>query len=105
MESIINPKSSLVMELRRVLKRLMTEHDVTVAQLSRATKVPVQTLHNWVGGQPPRDVRQVKKVADHFEVSLDFLLFGAERKREIFKEFQYEINAGIFEVILRRVKK
>ena len=101
----ISPKILLDMQLSKVLKRLMTDHDVKASQLSRATKVPVQTLSNWLGGQPPRNIDQVKAIADYFRVTLDFLLYGKDKpEKEIFEQFKDEINAGVFEVILRRVK-
>lgn len=37
-------------------------------------------------------------------VGLDYLCFGIEQKESSLKDFKDEINAGIFEVLLRRVK-
>ena len=92
------------------LKQLLKRKDMTVAQLSRATAIPPQTLNNWLSGQEPRKLSQVKIVADYFGVSLDELLYKIEipEQRKIntdIREFSEEINAGIFEVVLRRVKK
>lgn len=60
-----------------------------------------------VTGQWPKSIRQVKKVADYFEVDLDYLCFGIKSKpaKNKIEELQDEINAGIFEVVLRRVRK
>lgn len=95
------------MELRTVLKRLIKENGVTITHLSRVTKVPLQTLHGWLHGSEPKSLRQVKVVADYFEVDLDYLCFGIKPKQSKphIEDFQEEINAGIFEVVLRRVKK
>ena len=96
------------MKIKRILKELLTGCDITASQLSRATKVPVQTIHNWLSGSDPRNLNQVKKIAEYFKVSIDYLCFGHDgesfKKSEI-KEYQEEINAGIFEVVLRRIKK
>lgn len=94
--------------LQTCLKRLLKEEDMTVAQLSRATKIPPQTLNNWLSGQEPRKLSQVKIIADYFEVTLDQLLYGVDpmvQKKNVISDFSDEINAGIFEVVLRRVKK
>lgn len=83
----------------------MREKDVTSAQVSRATGISKQTLSNWLNGIPAKNVVQLKKVADYFGVSVDYLCFGEEeKKKEIFKEYENEIKAGIFEVVLRKVK-
>lgn len=93
--------------LSQHLKRLLKEHDLTVAQLSRATKVPSQTLNNWLAGLEPRSMSQVKTVAKHFNLSLDELAYGEIKVNEKNKLEQYsdEIYAGVFEVVLKRVKR
>lgn len=92
--------------LAQNLKHLLKEHDITVAQLSRATKVPAQTLNNWLAGLEPRSMGQVKKIASFFNSTLDEIAYGEIKKSYENKIEQYsdEINAGIFEVVLRRKK-
>lgn len=95
------------MELKTVLRKIIKEKGLTVASLSRATKVPVQTLHGWLQGVEPKSVRQLKAVADYLGVDLDYLCFGIRPKSENNKieKLEDEINAGVFEVVLRRVKR
>ncbi len=93
--------------IKIILKKLLNEHDLTSAQLARATKLAPQTLNNWLSGQHPRNLSQVKTVADYFRVSVDYLVYGEREDNlsnvlEIYKE---DINAGLFEVILRRIRK
>lgn len=94
------------MVLKTVLRKTVREKGITVAALSRATKVPVQTLHGWLQGLEPKSVRQLKSVADYLDVDLDYLCFGIRPKSESarIEKYEDEINAGIFEVVLRRVK-
>lgn len=93
-------------QLKTNLKRILNSNKITPAQLSRATKIPPQTLNNWLSGQSPRNLDHVKKVADYFNVTIDYLLYGNEFKsNEFLEDFSEEINAGIFEVVLRRIKK
>lgn len=93
------------MVLKSKLNKLLKQHDFTIAQLSRATSVPRQTLDNWLAGQEPRSLKQVKKVATHFGISIEQLCFGEEMTKPSIEDFGEEINAGVFEVVLRRVKK
>lgn len=94
------------MELKSILKKSIKDKGITIAQLSRATKVPLQTLHGWLHGSEPKSIRQVKAVADYLGVNLDYLCFGItpEEKNHLI-EYGQEINAGVFEVVLRRIKK
>ncbi|MCT4642491.1 MAG: helix-turn-helix domain-containing protein [Bacteriovoracaceae bacterium] len=88
------------------LKHLVKNEGITMAQLARATKIAPQTINNWVAGQEPRSFNQVKKIADYFEITLDELCFGVKEEGiEKIQEYTEEINAGIFEVVLRRIKK
>lgn len=100
-----NNARTVEMDMKTILKKLITDKGVTITAVSRASKVPLQTLHGWLQGSEPKSLRQVKKVADYFEVDLDYLCFGIQPEMQSIRDFQDEINAGIFEVVLRRVKK
>lgn len=96
------------MQLKTILKKLIKQRGISVAHLSRSTKVPLQTLHGWINGSEPKSLRQVKTVADYLQVDLDYLCFGIESEKKTnfeYDDFKDEINAGVFEVVLRRIKK
>lgn len=108
----LNNKDEAVLmklELHKNLKNLLDKRGMTPSQLSRATKVPNSTIQNWLTGLEPRNLIQLKKVADFFDISVDLLVYGGKketkRDRSAISEFADEINAGTFEVVLRRVKK
>ena len=103
----LNQYTELSMELKTILKRLIKERGVSITHVSKVTKVPLQTLHGWLHGSEPKNLRQVKSVADYFEVDLDYLCFGIKPQgsRSKIEEMSEEINAGVFEVVLRRIKK
>ncbi len=88
------------MQLSKRLRELMRQHDLTVARLSKRTLIPVNTLHNWLSGQPPRNITQVKSVADFLNVSVDFLVFGKELSLEP-HTLPDLIKSGQFEIVLR----
>ena len=95
------------MRLPQILKKLLNEKDMSIAQLARATQVPAQTIHNWLCGQMPGNIMQLKRVADYFNQGLDYMCFGYDRRFSTAKEatptkLHNEINAGMYEVILRK---
>lgn len=92
--------------LQKRLKQLMKEQHLNVPRLSKLTGISRQTLSNWTAGQKPKNIEQVKTVADLFGVTIDDLCFGVRKEQsETIQEYKNEINAGVFEVVLRRVKK
>jgi transcriptional regulator with XRE-family HTH domain len=94
------------MELSKILKKLFQERGITITHVAKKTGIAQQTIHNWLSGTEPRSLTQVKKVADYFDVSVDYLCFGIRPNiKPTFEEFNEEINAGVFEVVLRRIKK
>ena len=97
----------MTIKIKTILKKLLNDHDLTAAQLARATKTPPQTINNWLSGQEPRNLNQIKVIADYFGISVDYLVYGQDEKNSkvSIEKFEDEINAGIFEVVLRRVKK
>lgn len=86
----------------------MNSNDLTLAKLSKATGVPKQTIHNWLTGIVPNNLSHVRKLAEYFNMSIEELCFGEPPKASSdinIKVFQDEINAGVFEVVLRKVKQ
>jgi transcriptional regulator with XRE-family HTH domain len=78
---------------------------MSATELSKEVDIPKSTISDWLSGTNPRNIAHVKKVADYFEVSLDYICFGETKKNTEISEYHDEINAGVFEVVLRRVKK
>ena len=92
--------------LKENLQRLMEKNALNVPRLAKLTGISKQTISNWMAGQKPKNIQQVKTVANFFGISLDYLCFGeGQEKKTKIKDYEEEINAGIFEVVLRRVKK
>lgn len=93
-------------KLKQNLKKLLHDKDMTAAQLSRATSIAPQTLNNWLSGQEPRGLIQLKKVADYFGLTIDELAFGPISKipnKYDERSIPEIINAGKFEVILKKI--
>lgn len=105
-EATLNIDRNTVVKLQETLRKLISSNGITITHLSRATKVPLQTMHGWLQGVAPKNISQVKKVADYFKITIDELCFGTKVKsdKDFLNKFENEINAGVFEVVLRRVK-
>lgn len=89
------------------LKKILTDRGMSVARLSRQTGIPAKTIYHWLGGQKPGDIEQLLRISEILQISLDRLLreHVSEKAKPRIQDFDEEINTGIFEVILRRVKK
>jgi transcriptional regulator with XRE-family HTH domain len=66
------------MRLAANLRKLMRQRDMTTKRLSDETSIPKGTLKTWLAGSAPRSLSDVRKVAQHFGVSFEFLIFGDE---------------------------
>lgn len=84
----------MTIKLKSILKGLIHEKDITAAQLARSTKIPPQTLNNWLSGQMPRNLDQLKAVADYFQVSLDYLIYGSRSKGQLSNNDAYSSNGN-----------
>jgi len=98
--SIINSPMNLKFQLEYYLER----YSINPTTLARMANVPRQNISNWLMNQKPKDVEQVKRVADVFQVSIDHLLFGDATKNQTSKNGEQEWISGTFEVRIRKVK-
>ena len=92
------------MNIGKQVKKLCKDKDLTVSQLSRATKIPLPTLNHIVNGRPLRKLEHIKSLCDFFNCSADTLLFGSEAVRVQPKANTPEelINFGNYDVYLRK---
>ena len=98
------------MNLKKQLRLYLEHANISATQLAKKSGVPKQSLSDWLAGTNPRDVRQVKKVADVFGISIDNLMFGngietKEKTSDISDLLGDEWVSGQFEIKIRRIKK
>lgn len=94
------------MKLATVLKQLLKQRGMSVTELGSAVKVPPKTIYSWLNsGKSPRDIDQAKAIASYLKISLDELLYGDAPvvRPTTFEDFREEINAGTYQVILRKI--
>lgn len=100
----------MAFQLKEILKGKLKEKGIGIPTLSKKTGISRKTIANWADGQKPQNLEQVKLVADFFGLTIDELCFGPSLKVKIpekseLEKHRDEINAGVFEVVLRRVSK
>lgn len=97
------------MSLAKSLRRLMDQRSMTVAELARKSEVPAKTIYHWLSGQQPGKVEHLFRICDALSVSIEELYGRSPRitgKKSLPKDLLLnELNAGIYEVILRPLRK
>ncbi len=89
--------------LSKQLKLLCKKKDITISQLSRATKIPLPTLNHIVNGRPPRKLEHIKTLCSYFSCSADYLLFGEEPVIHPASLPEHMQSIGQFEVYLKKI--
>lgn len=98
------------MNLKDQLQLYIECNGLNASALARKAGVPNATISDWLAGRKPRNIDQVKKVADALKVPLEHLLYGSGvQKLESDVDLESLLGdgwiSGLFEVKLRRVKK
>jgi transcriptional regulator with XRE-family HTH domain len=95
------------MILKKQLEHLIKIRGLTASELSRKSGVSKQVVSLWLGGAKPKNIDQVKSIADTLGVTLDYLLFGTEEKTAngLDTFMGDEWFGGVFEVKFRRIKE
>ncbi|MEN0058125.1 MAG: helix-turn-helix transcriptional regulator [Bdellovibrio sp.] len=101
------------MSLSQSLRRVLDNRKMTVAHLSRLSGVPAKTIYHWLSGQQPRKMDHLFRICDILELTIEEL-YGRNPVKEDGQLPQSlslqplsasEFHAGIYEVILRPIKK
>jgi transcriptional regulator with XRE-family HTH domain len=91
--------------LTEVLRKLLDERGISIAEVARRTGVPKSNIHAWLQGASP-SVGQLDRVARYFGVSMEYLAFGREAQ-DLFSKFfdQFEVHRGEYEISVRKIGK
>ena len=66
-----------------IFENLMKEHGVTAYKVSKETGISTSTLSDWKKGRSTPKQDKLQKIADFFNVTVDYLLTGnTEEKKE-----------------------
>jgi transcriptional regulator with XRE-family HTH domain len=69
-----------------VLRRLIEERDLKQTEIAKAINMAQSTLHDWTYGRAPRDLESVKALANYFNVSFEYLVFGTKQDQDELKK-------------------
>lgn len=63
-----------------MIKKLCKEQSLTIAELSRRSGVPKQTIHNWTMGQSKCDFIYLYQIANTLKSDINTLIFGKNNR-------------------------
>ena len=101
------------MNLKTQLRYYLKLQNLSVLQLAKRSGVPNATLADWLKGKMPKNLDQVKAVANVFSCSIDHLVYG-DGDNDLDSQRATELNAlmgenqwvgGVFEVRWRRLNR
>jgi transcriptional regulator with XRE-family HTH domain len=89
--------------LKDVLRDLINEWDITVASLARKTGVPKTNINSWLQGSSP-NLEQLYKVAQFFNVTLDYMATGEEVDDPVAQFMdKFDVHTGMYEITVKKV--
>lgn len=65
-----------------IFEQLLQKHGATAYQVSKATGISTGTLSDWKAGRSTPKQDKLKKIADFFGVTVDYLMGSDEEKKE-----------------------
>lgn len=71
-----------------IFEKLMKEHNVTAYKVSKETGIATSTLSDWKKGRSTPKQDKLQKIADYFNVTIDYLLTGNNPEK---KERDYSL--------------
>lgn len=94
-------KSKHEFRLAENLKRILSEQNRSFTSTAKQVGMNKSTLHGYCNGVIPRNLAQLKALADFLDVSLTELLFGKGNEAPAMRETS--LVEGRYELIIRRV--
>lgn len=90
--------------LAKTLKALLDKNKMTVKGLSKELSIPNSTLSSYLGKKATYQLDHIIKIADYFDVSMDFLLRGKESREISLKNLKLEdLFDGFVKIKIQRV--
>lgn len=87
----------------KYLNECLEREGISIQMLSRETGIPSSTLRTWLKGRSP-NIEQLQKVAEFFNVTLDFLAFGKKTKGEALL-YRMILEEGAFEITIKKLSE
>lgn len=90
------------------IEELRRSRGLTQAELGKVIGVSRQAILNWENEIHSPNIEQLKKLADHFDVTLDYMLCRRQnwnKYKFILKELSEMDNEEIFDLVRKYVEK
>lgn len=71
-----------------IFEQLLQKRGITAYRVSKDTGITQTLLSNWKNGKSVPNMHNLKKIADYFNVTIDYLLEGEEKKDNDFSELE-----------------
>jgi transcriptional regulator with XRE-family HTH domain len=84
------------------LTKYIKDANISLNEFSQRVSISPSTIHGWLNGVPPKNINDLKKIAEYFNVSLDELCFGDVKKSNE-TNVVISIGSDSYKVILKRV--
>ena len=95
------------MKFSENLKIHIQEHNLSLKELAIKLNVPSSTVHGWLNGIPPKNILTIKKIADHFDCSIDMLCFNDDCEKRVMEELDHngilKIGKSRYKVLLEKI--
>lgn len=96
-------------QLKRVMARELKSRSMTISSLSKLTKIPRTTLHDWYNGRLPssRNIHYLHTLSEFFSISLSRLLFdikGIEGGSSIVHSSNFIDGTESYRLTIEKVK-
>jgi transcriptional regulator with XRE-family HTH domain len=90
------------MNISKNLEKHLKAADITLNEFSKRISISPSTIHGWLNGVPPKNLKDLKKVAEYFNVTLDELCFGEVKKRHD-TNITITIGEDSYKILLKKV--
>lgn len=80
-----------------IYEELLNERNIKTSQVCKATGIPQSTFSDWKKGKSKPKIDKLQKIADFFEVSVDYLTGKSKYKN--FDEIALQAEVAIFDKI------
>jgi len=94
------------MGLDKSLQRLLKEKNFSATELAKTLGIPSSTVHDWLAGRVPRNLDQIRQVAEFFKVSTHEILFNEPDPRSLLSDIlegSTEIHSGLYQITVKKV--
>lgn len=65
-----------------VFEQLLQKHNITAYKVAKEAGVTQTALSNWKSGRSTPTTKTLKKIADYFGITVDYLMTGKEEQKE-----------------------